>query len=157
MFTVKDGNRSLKFDGAELAHSSSKSRGKGRWVEFSLYRTPRGDYVLSRVGVTLHYHHGSCPVVRRNSIDPLPSETLASNLIPCDQCSPDKKTDELLYPELPRYWAQVSTSPEGVIASLKKYDESGTEYLTDVARRLLEQAAENDKDISDAFYTEWID
>ena len=157
MFTVKDGDRSLKFDGVELATSSSQSKGKYRWVEFKLYKTAKGDYVLYRLGATLYFHSGYCDIVRRNGIDPLPSEVLSLNLMPCERCSPSRDTDTLLYPEVPRHWAQVSSTPEGVISSLKKYDENGTEYLTGVAKRLLVVAADKDDQIHQAFYTEWIE
>lgn len=156
MYTVKDGDRTLKFEGTELASSSSKSRGKYRWVEFKLFKTAGGDYVLYRLGATLYYHSGFCDVVRRNSIDPLPAEVISHNLQPCERCSPQRDVDTLLYPEISRHWAQVSTSADGVVASLKKYDDNGTEYLTGVARRLLEEAAKKDEGISQAFYTEWI-
>lgn len=156
MHTVKDGDRNLKFDGTELATSSSQAKDKYRWVEFKLYRTARGDYVLHRLGVTLYFHSAYCDVVRRNRIDPLPSEVVSVNLVPCERCNPGR-SETFLYPEKPRHWAQVSATPEGVIASLKKYDEHGTEYLTGVARRLLETAAKNDADLRDAFYTEYLE
>lgn len=157
MHSVKDGDRVYKFEGELLAHSSSRSDGKGRWVEFNLYRTARGGYVLSRTGVTLFYHFGACPVVRRNGLEPLPAEVLPTNSIPCPDCRPDLQADTLLYPEHPRYWAQVCETPEGVISSMRQRDAHGTAYLTEVSRRLLEQAAKADKGIHDAYYVEWIE
>jgi hypothetical protein len=156
MHVVQDGSRNLKFEGKELAFSSSREKNKTRWIEFTLFRTEKGHYVLSRVGVSVVYHHGTCPTVKRNNLDPLPSETIPTFMIPCDDCLPDLESDELVYPETDRKWAQVSDSAEGVVSSLKQLDSRGTEYLTVVARVLLERAAEKDSDISDAFYTEWV-
>lgn len=157
MYTVKDGLRSLQFEGEEIAHSTSKTRYKHRWIEFSLYRTTSGRYVLSRVGMSLYFHHEGCSVVRRNKIHSVPAENLPESLVECEDCRPSRSLDADLYPESPRYWAQTIESAEGVVSSLKKVDEHGTEYLTDVAKRLLEVASLHDQDIYDAFYTEWID
>jgi len=157
MHVVQDGSRNLKFEGTLLAHSSSRTRNKPRWIEFSLFKTGKGHYVLSRVGISLIYHHGTCPTVRRNDLDPLPSEVIPEGRIPCYDCQPDLHTDELVYPEMDRKWAQVSDSAQGVVSSLLQTDENGTDYLTEVARTLLERAAEKDAQIANAFFTEWIE
>lgn len=157
MFTVQDGARLLQFDGTKIASSSSKGRNKYRWVEFELFRTAKGRFVLSRIGMSLYYHDSSCSVVKRNDIQPIPAENVSINLIPCDTCEPLRGTVANLYPESPRYWAQILDSAEGVVSSLKKYDDNGTEYLTDVARRLLTDAATNDASIHSAFYVEWVE
>lgn len=157
MYTVQDGVRELQFEGELVASSSSKGRNKFRWVQFELYKTAKGRYVLSRIGVSMYFHHAGCQVVKRNGILSVPSDAVSVNLVPCTDCRPVRGVDEELYPESPRYWAQVFDSAEGVISSLKKYDDNGTEYLTDVARRLLTGAAEKDDNIYDAFYVEWVD
>lgn len=156
MHTVQDGTRSLKFEGVQLAHSSSEGPGKSRWVEFSLFRTSNGKYVVSRTGVSVTFHRAQCPVVKRNGIDPLPEETVADFMVPCRDCRPVRDNEQYLYPETSRHRAQVCRSAEGVLSYLKQYDSQDTEYLTDVARRLLEQASEVDDDISDVFYVEYI-
>jgi len=56
MYEVKDGARTLQFDGLVLGKSSSWRKGSYRWIEFELYRTESGSYVLSRIGVSLIYH-----------------------------------------------------------------------------------------------------
>lgn len=156
MHVVQDGSRNLKFEGTLLAHSSSRTKSKPRWIEFSLYRTVKGHYVLSRVGISLVVHHGTCPTVKRNALDPLPSEVLLDGRIPCYDCQPDLEVDELVYPETDRKWAQVSDSAQGVVSSLMQTDANGTDYLTEVARTLLVKAADGDSQIADAFYTEYI-
>ena len=50
MFEVKDGSRILQFSGRLLGESSSKRGDSTRWIEFKLYKTENGKYILSRVG-----------------------------------------------------------------------------------------------------------
>jgi hypothetical protein len=156
MYVVRDGSRQLKFEGEKLSESSSRTRGRTRWVEFQLYRTSGGQYVLARIGVSLYYHKADCDVVRRNRIEPVATEEVSSALVQCPECSPVPMYEDVLYPETARYWSQVSDSPQGVVESLYKYDDSGARYLTHVSRRLLEDAARIDDGISEAFYEEYL-
>lgn len=161
MHIVRDGTSNLKFDGDKLAESSSRSHGRTRWVEFQLYRTVGKQYVLARTGVSLYYHLAGCPVIARNKIKPVDASEVSAELVPCETCSRaagqfGSDTGEL-YPETPRYWAQVIESGQGVVESLHKYDESGSRYLTNVARDLLTSAARIDSGIEDAFYNQVID
>lgn len=50
---VRDGDRVLEFDGHVVAQSSSRTDGRPRWIEFTLYETSGGKYVLHRVGRTV--------------------------------------------------------------------------------------------------------
>lgn len=113
--------------------------------------------MLSRVGVSLYYHSGSCPVVSRNRIPAVRTEEVSTALIPCENCSPVPMREDVLYPEAPRYWAQVSSDAEGIVDALYKFDDQQTRYLTNVARRLLEDAARIDDEIHAAYYEEHID
>jgi len=160
MYEVRDELRTIRFEGELLASSSSRNKRKARWVEFRLYKTNGGNYILSRIGVSLYYHQQSCPVVIRNNISPVPAMNLSMNLVPCDDCRPDKYRDLELFPETPRYWAQrfdAGVGAEGVVESLKREDEFGAEYLTDVAKKLLVEASKKDDGIYSAFYDEWVD
>ena len=65
MFEVKDGDRTLQFHGHYLGSSTSWRRGSTRWIEFDLYKTDGGMYVLSRVGVSLVYHGAACSIVKK--------------------------------------------------------------------------------------------
>lgn len=156
-YAVKDGVRTLKFDGELLSTSSSRIGSRPRWVEFSLFRTPKGTYIISRIGVSLYYHSGDCSVVSRNRLSAVDEMELAPDAMPCSECRPSRVSIEGVYPETPRYWAQHSEKAKGIVASLMKYDDNQTEYLTNVARRLLEDAAEVDGGIADAFYTDFIE
>lgn len=156
-YSVKDGVRTLKFEGNKLSQSSSRLGNRPRWVEFELFRTPKGQYVLARAGLSVYYHSSDCPTVTRNKLSAVNDSEISLDSVPCPECRPSRLDVEGLFPETPRYWAQVSETAQGVVASLMKYDDNGTEYLTNVARRLLEDASENDENIAEAFYTDTIE
>src|SRR4051812_10436591 len=138
MYEVRDSKRTIKFDGQLLAFSTSYRPGVKRWIEFGLYRTVGGAYVLSRVGETHLYHKTDCAIAERNGLTKIPHPALRPESVPCDVCHPDRAQLEMVSPEMPRYWAQVSDTADAVVESLYKYDEQGARYLTGVAERLLE-------------------
>lgn len=155
MYEVRDGARTLQFEGAMLGSSSSYRRGSTRWIEFELFRTESGSYVLSRVGVSTVFHSGACNLVEKYKLNGAAVETLDDAAIPCEQCQPTFDVP-LVFPEKYRYWAQVSDAPQAVLEALYKYDENGARYLTWVARRVLEEAARNDEEISAVYRVETI-
>lgn len=150
MYEVKDGSRTLQFNGRILGESSSWRRGSTRWIEFQLYKTENGSYVLSRVGVSLVFHGASCQLVKRYNLIEAPSASLKKDALPCEECYPSRNLP-VVFPEKDRTWAQVSEDPEPVLEALYKYDQGGARYLTNVAQRLLEQASALDERI-DAIY-----
>jgi hypothetical protein len=155
MYEVKDGSRTLMFDGSLLGASSSSRRGSTRWIEFELYRTENGSYVLSRVGVSLVFHSGACSLVNKYGLQEIVVSELNTDAVPCEQCQPTLEA-QLVFPEKYRYWAQVSDDPQAVLDALYKYDDGGARYLTWVARRVLEEAADNDPAIDSVYRVEHI-
>jgi len=155
MFEVKDGNRLLQFDGILLGESSSRNRSSERWIEFKLYRTESGSYVLSRVGASLTFHAGNCHLVDKYKLSDMLVTKLDPNAIGCQECQPTFEAP-IVYPEKFRYWAQVSDEPDAVLEALYKYDRGGTRYLTNVAQRLLENAADLDDGIESVYRVEII-
>jgi hypothetical protein len=157
MIHVKDGDRTLQFNGTLLGRSSSWRRDSLRWIEFELYRTENGSYVLSRVGVSVVYHGAACHLVKRYSLSEVPVENITNprDLVPCDSCGPSFSA-KMIFPEKNRHWAQVSDDPNAVLEALYKYDESGARYLTHVAQRLLEEASKADKGIEKVYRIEVI-
>lgn len=155
MFEVKDGSRTLQFKGRLLGESSSWRRGSTRWIEFALYRTENGSYILSRIGVSLVYHGAACPLVKRYALVEGLTENLEKDALPCEECSPNRSLP-IVFPEKYRYWAQVSEDPRPVLDALYKYDQGGARYLTNVAQRLLERAAINDERIDSLYRIEMI-
>lgn len=155
MFSVRDGDRTLQFNGTLLAKSTSERRGAYRWIEFELYKTESGSYILSRVGVSLIFHGAACSLVSKYKLTEGSAEELHKRAIPCEQCNPDDSLD-LVFPEKYRYWAQVSDHPDAVLDALYKYDNNGAYYLTSVAQRLLQEAAKVDIGIAEVYNVEII-
>lgn len=149
---VRDGDRILEFDGDLLAESTSHRRGQTRWIEFKLYRTRAGSYILSRIGNSIVFHQASCALVPQYR---LRQGEVAPGSVPCDQCNPSPDADEL-YPERIRYWAQVMEQPSAVLEALYKYDQDGARYLTLVAQRLLGSASLADPRIASAYKVEIV-
>lgn len=156
-FSVRDGVRKLEFAGTKLSESSSRVPNKPRWVEFSVFKTPKGQYVLSRVGYSIFFHAKDCYTVARNSLSAVDGLELSGDYIACSTCRPKRADIDGVFPETPRYAAWVCSDALGVVNSLMKEDENGTEYLTNVARRLLVDASLLDPDIADAFYVDRIE
>lgn len=156
MFEVKDGSRTLQFSGALLGESSSHRRGATRWIEFKLYKTENGSYILSRIGVSVIFHAATCALVKRYGLTEAEPYDLKDEAMPCEECGPDRKMP-IVFPEQDRTWAQVSEDPEPVLDALYKYDpQGGARYLTKVAQRLLEQAADKDAQIDRVYRVEMI-
>jgi len=152
MIQVKDGDRTLQFNGKLLGQSSSYRGDSLRWIEFKLYKTENGSYVLSRIGVSIVYHSAVCHLVKRYNLIEVSTHDLRNprQMTPCDLCSPSLSAG-VVFPEKDRNWAQVSDDPNAVLEALYKYDDSGARYLTHVAQRLMFDAAALDKAI-DAVY-----
>lgn len=155
MIEVRDGARTLQFDGSLLGQSSSHKRGSTRWIEFRLYKTESGSYILSRVGVSLVFHGAACPLVKRYGLQEVAATALTEQALPCEECYPTSEA-ELVFPEKNRYWAQVSDEPSAVLDALYKYDDGGARYLTNVAQRLLEEASKADEKIATIYKIEII-
>lgn len=154
---VKDGARHLEFEGRLLASSTSWRRGSDRWVEFNLYRTQGGKYIINRIGMSMLYHDPECEVVRRNNLREEPRSTLSPDAVPCDICCPERNGNfAIVCPERPRHWAQVCDHADAVVEALQKYDDNGSRYLTYVAKRLLEAASEEDIELDAAYRIETI-
>lgn len=149
-YQVRDGDRILEFTGELLAQSTSQRRGNPRWIEFELYRTKAGSYVLARVGRSVVFHGHGCELVTQYRLKP---GELHPDALPCENCNPGW-TEDVLYPEKMRYWAQVMEQPRAVLESLMKYDADGARYLTYVAQRLLEGASEVDEKIARVYRIE---
>ena len=155
MYEVKDGSRTLQFSGKKLGESSSWRPGSVRWIEFELYRTDNGAYILSRVGVSQVFHVASCPLVKRYGLQEVESTHLQPGAVPCSECHPTLRAP-YVFPEKLRHWAQVSDDAEAVLDALYKYDEGNARYLTKVAQRLLEAASQVDPNIDSIYRVELI-
>lgn len=156
MYELRNGSRLLRFEGRHLAHSSSRRPESPRWIEFDLYKTDAGSYVLSRVGVSYVYHSVVCPLVQRYGLHEADITELDPDAVPCIECSPDSE-DPAVFPETFRHWTLVSDEPEAILDALYKEDPNGARYLTRVAERLLQGAAAQDAEIDLIYRFEYID
>jgi hypothetical protein len=155
MYEVKDGSRILQFSGRLLGESSSKRGDSTRWIEFKLYKTENGKYILSRVGVSVVFHSSTCPLVKRYGLTEAHPTDIKNDALPCEECLPERDLP-IVFPEKERTWAQVSDEADPVLDALYKYDQNGARYLTHVAQRLLEEAAEADENIDRVYRVEMI-
>jgi len=154
MYEVKDGPRTLQFEGELLGESSSHHAGSYRWIEFKLYRTVGGTYILSRVGRSLVFHAPSCPLANKYSLHEVAVDELRDNATPCPECSPTFEVP-VVFPETDRNWALVAEEPRAVLDALYKWD-GRTRYLTKVAERLLTEACDNDSGLDMCWRVEVI-
>jgi hypothetical protein len=155
MLEVRDGDRTLQFNGKLLARSTSERRGATRWIEFALHQTESGSYILSRTGVSLVFHGAACALVTRYGLQEKSIGLIAAAAIPCEECQPDDTLD-LVFPEKYRHWAQISEKAEAVLDALYKYDDNGAKYLTSVAQRLLQEASKVDSGIAGVYNVEIV-
>lgn len=145
----------LQFEGERLSSVSSQRADSPRWVEFELYRTAAGSYIISRVGRSVLYHATDCPVVGRNALMAVPASSLQPGFVPCPECDSDLidlASDEEVCPETVRHRALVVENAQEVLNSLYQFDDDGVRYLTTVARRLIERAATVDEDVRASYY-----
>ena len=156
MYEVRNGSRMLRFEGRHLASSSSKRAGATRWIEFDLYKTEGGKYVLIRVGVSHIFHSSLCPLVQRYGLHEADPGDLTGDATPCFDCRPDI-LDPVVFPETFRYWTLVADEAEAVLEALYKPDDYGAKYLTRVAERLLQSAAAQDAELDMLYRFEYID
>ena len=153
-YQVKHGPRVFDFDGERIASSTSKTSESIRWVDFNLYVTAAGSYVLERIGQSDVFHKLGCEVAERNSLKFTPGDELEERHVACKECDPDEYNDVLVL-EKPRYFGVWSEKPEDIIDALHRKKE-GVKYMTLVTERLIEEASEYDKRLEKAFRIEYI-
>lgn len=156
-YSVRDRYQILKFNGTKLSESSSQAPNKTRWVEFQLYITYSGIYVLSRKGASILFHNEDCDVVSRNKLSAMVGEELPLHYQPCPDCKPSRISVDGVYPETARYWALRSRQPQDVVDALMQFDNNNIKYLTKVASDLLEEACKYDPNIKQVFEVEIIE
>ena len=153
-YKVKSGSRIYEFDGTLLAESTSKRSDSSRWIEFRLYVTVGGTYILERVGRSDIFHTLACPVVERNGLKFNPDDQLENRHVACLECDPDEDID-LLVIEKDRFFAMTSDNPQTIIKALYKKSDN-VAYLTKVTERLIEQASEKDRRLEQAYRVQYI-
>lgn len=151
-YYVRDkGGGTRKVIGELLGHSSSKGRNP-RWIEFTIYKTETGNYVVERVGRSEIFHQEDCYLVNKNHLSSIPYPELAPEYKPCDRCRPSRVDFEGLYPERDRPVFVTCETARGVVRFMEQVDDDDLRYLTNVARKALAEAAEKD----DGIYQEYM-
>lgn len=150
-YQIKDRGSILRFEGVKLAESSSRDY-KPRWIEFTLYKTTGGQYIIERVGRSIVFHRGTCRTVEKNNLSSVYCTDIPSDHEPCEWCRPSRIDLDGLYPERERpYYIECKTA-KGVVRELTSQDrDNDTEYITNVARKLLDDASKMDADIHDHY------
>ena len=150
-FSLKDSGRIIEFNGKELANATSRQPYSPRWIEFTLYRTEQGTYILHRIGVSRVFHTGTCGLVGKYGLHETGSLGLAVDSEACEDCRPSHN-DPILYAEEDRLWTLTTRDPRAVVDALYRVDRnSGARYFTRVARTLVEAAADADAEIDQAY------
>ena len=150
----KSKNAVIDFDGEKIASSTSYKDGSYRWVEFNLYLTEVGNYVLERVGRSDIFHVLGCEVANRNNLKFDPDYLLENRHMACEVCQPDEYNDVLVLEE-PRYFGLWSDSPDAILEALHR-KKDGSKYTTLVTERLLEEASQHDKQLERAYRVEHV-
>lgn len=152
-YVVQNGQRKIEFDGEKLSSSSSYTKDSVRWVEFNLYLTVGGSYVLERVGHSLIYHDIGCSVVERSGLKFRPEDQVGPEHVACVECEPDiHDPNDIIVIEKPRYFGLWSETPNAVLESLY----GSRNYMTKVAERLIEDATKYDQRLERAYRVEHV-
>lgn len=155
-YYVKGKGEALWVKGEILSHVSSRVR-EPRWVEFTLFKSVTDQYVVERVGKSIVFHNEDCYLVNKNHLSSVPYSEVPANYVPCNKCRPSRIDLEGLYPERDRPYLITCETPRGVIRFLEQVDDDDLRYLTNIARKLLSEAAEKDSGIYEAFTVRTLD
>jgi hypothetical protein len=154
---VNDQYGILEFEGELIGEASTESDRSPRWTEIQIYRTTGGNYVVSRVGVSLVYHNmdATCasglPRLARDLV-----ENDQRQLEPCDDCQPADL--EALPPatrvrvETDRHSAEAVPADK-LVQALTLKRANGSTYVSNVAQTALSMALENDPSLIDVLAT----
>jgi hypothetical protein len=147
MEIMDDGGRMIRFDGEQLGSASTRERDSIRWSETRIWKTTGGKYIMQKVGRSLVFHAtGGCKYGTEVYLGDMPCDYL-----PCPVCKPSK-SEMYVKQENDRFTVHVSDSAEGIVESAKLQDDDGVWYTTRVDREALEQAANADDEMHEAYF-----
>lgn len=158
-------DRVLRFKGERIGHATSRrgqDRDQIRWTEVDIYRTEGGHYVVHKLGKSRVYHAGimACSgtgAKQTTSKQLRLNPEATADLAPCPVCKPDDwGFYQVVHVEQDRGVTATSASARGAVESCHSQDQDQVTYLTRVASRALEQAAEADPAIFEAFKVETV-
>ena len=158
-FETKDGPRTITFVGWLLGEADSRPTGEqpSRWTELVLFKTIGGQYLLEKVGRSDVFHNESCEPKKGRRWENL-FEALPENIdddtepedffVACERCMPEFM-DRPVWVEKDIHTTSMFSSAYEVLQALYRPDTRNTanQYLSRVARALLDQAVERDEAI----------
>lgn len=151
-FTVQDEYRTMRFDGALIAHASSRRYNVWRWTDLNLYRTTEGVYVLEKIGASRVLHVPSC--AGRETLprfqEVYPGRDPDEDEFEYDDCVPDVFDFPSLRVEADRPWFQISEEPSMVVNALMRH-RGASRWLPRASTQLLTQAADVDPAVRAAY------
>jgi hypothetical protein len=157
-YEVRDGSRLITFDGVLLGAVSSKRPSSPRWSEYHLYRTEGGVYVLEKVGRSTVVHMPNCPEIigdLKRFQEVYPGKDPTEDGWFCETCLLSGYDITALLVESDRYWATISEEPQQIIEALYRRKD-GARSLQRLSLELLEQVAQVDPNVADAYRVEHI-
>ena len=146
-FSVWHAREEIVFTGTRIAHKSTENPQSLRWIEIDVYRTKGGRYVIHRVGVSLVYHVHDGTTCKDTGVAMRFSD-LKDNAEPCAICKPPWEADNdlILDSETDRHTAVVCEAGQ-VQDNLMVHPQNGAPFLSSPARKVLDQAVQNDPKI----------
>ena len=157
-YMVRDGARSITFEGAQLAEVSSERSTSPRWTDMALYKTESGKYVLTKIGRTRVLHETGCPgIIGKLNLymDEYPNTVPEEGNFDFHTCVGETYYIDEILVEQTRYWAYIADNARAVIDILHR-NEGGVRSLPRLSITLLEEAALHDSEISKAYSVEHI-
>lgn len=154
---VNDQYGVLEFEGDLIGEASTESDRSPRWTEIKIYRTTGGNYVVSRVGVSLVYHAMEAPCASglpRLARDLVENDT--RQLEPCEICQPQDLDDMTpgtrVRVETDRHSAEAVPAVR-LVEALTLKRQNGSTYVSNVAQTALSMALDNDPSLIDVLAT----
>jgi hypothetical protein len=155
---VRDGARTVAFNGQLLGFISSERPDSLRWTELSIYRNDAGRFIAHRVGVSCVAHRIDCDVIKGKKlpsiVDMKTDEFAVADRQPCPVCRPNIVAEVADDPasirgETDRHWTGICDDAVSLLNALHTM-KNGARSLSGLASAALNMAAENDDQIAAA-------
>lgn len=147
-----DAGPTYSFSGKLLGHATTERENSLRWTEIDIYRTDGGNYIVSRLGVSLVYHTNESECTSMGV--PLKGARLRNDAEPCERCEPAVPEDagfdpeEMFIAEKTMTSADVVESATQVADALSTWDRNKQmRRLSSVASEALHRAASTDPEL----------
>lgn len=153
LFEVRnDSGPTYSFYGRLLGHASTERENSVRWTEIFIYKTDGGNYIVSRLGVSLVYHTGDSECTSMGTT--IKGGRIREDAEPCERCNPAVPEDDHFDPEA-TFIAEKTMASSDVIEDATKVADSLSTWdrnkqmrrLSSVASEALHRAAGTDPEL----------